>query len=129
MDVRKENTMSSKEATTLAAYLRDKREAARLSQRQLAAKAHVDHSYLAKLESGKISTRPNVDHLQRICDALGAELSEAMALLGIRSTLPEPRVYFRRALRVSSDDAEILAQLVEEYQAKKKKGGDNEQAD
>jgi transcriptional regulator with XRE-family HTH domain len=120
--------MSSKEITSLAAYLRDKREAAGLSQRQLAALAHVDHSYLAKLESGKISTRPNPEHLQRLCDALGVDLAEAMSLLGIRSTLPEPRVYFRRALGVSADDAEILAQLVADYQVKQKKGGKHEQA-
>ena len=112
--------MSNKEATTLAAYLCGKREAAGLSQRQLAALAHVDHSYLAKLESGKISTRPNPEHLQRLCDALGVELSEAMALLGIRSTLPEPRVYFRRAYGVDADEAEIMARLIDEYRAKKK---------
>lgn len=118
--------MNNKEMQSLATYLRDKREAAGLSQRQLAAQAHVDHSYLAKLESGKISTRPNPEHLQRICDALGVELSEAMELLGIKSSLPEPRVYFRRALGVSSEDADILAQLVEDYQAKKQRGGKHE---
>jgi transcriptional regulator with XRE-family HTH domain len=112
--------MSSKEITSLAAYLRDKREAAGLSQRQLAAMAHVDHSYLAKLESGKISTRPNPEHLQRLCDALGVDLAEAMALLGIRSSLPEPRVYFRRAYGASADEAEIMAQLIDEYRVKKK---------
>ena len=52
----------------------------------------------------------------------------ALSYLGVKPITPEPRIYFRRAYGASADEAEILAQLIEEYQARKKKGGTNEEA-
>jgi transcriptional regulator with XRE-family HTH domain len=122
--LQKGGTMSKEELTSLGAYLRSKREETGMSQRQVALKANVDNSFIAKLESGKIATRPNIELLQRVCDIIHADFYKAMEYLGVNPTLPEPRVYFRRALGVTADDAEILAQLVEEFQTKKKRGGE-----
>ena len=118
--------MSESEATSLGEYVRTKREEAGLSQRQTAAKADIHHSFLARVENGDVKTLDPAT-LQRVCEVIGADITKALSYLGVKSTLPEPRAYFRRALGVTADDAEILAQLVEEFQSKKKKGGKYEE--
>jgi transcriptional regulator with XRE-family HTH domain len=119
--------MSKRQHETLGEYIRAHREAAGLSQRQLAIKAGLYHSLLGRLESGDIAVRPTPEHLQKIADALSVDVSELLQYLGIKPTLPEPRVYFRRKLGVNAETADVLAQLVEEYQAKQRKHGKGEE--
>lgn len=120
--------MSKTDPASLAEYVTTMREQAGLSQRQVAAKAGIHHSFLARVENGDVKTLDPAT-LQRICEVIGADTTTALAYLGVKPTLPEPRVYFRRALGVGADDAEILARLVEDYRSKKKEGGSDEETD
>jgi len=109
--------MTDGRAASLGAYLRSERESAGLSLRQLAELSHVAHGYLARLERGEQSN-PTIDMLQKIAEALSLDFDELLAKFGIKRTLPEPRVYFRRKFGVSEDDAEVMARLIEKYQEK-----------
>lgn len=57
--------------------LRKTREAAGLTQEELAFKAHVDRSYISQLERNLKS--PTLDMLFRLCDALGISAAELVA--------------------------------------------------
>lgn len=106
---------------TLAAYLRQAREQAGCSIRELAKRVGVHHSYLARLESGE-TANPAPELLERLADELGVDSTELLAYVNV--SLPEPRAYFRRKLGVDAGEADVLAQLIEDYRAKKnKKGG------
>lgn len=61
----------------LGRVLREKREAAGLTQEQLAFAADVHRTYVSMLERGIKS--PTVDVLFRICDALDVQASEVIA--------------------------------------------------
>jgi transcriptional regulator with XRE-family HTH domain len=111
---------------TLGTFIASQRERMGLSQRQLAALAGVHHSLIARLESGEIVAGRSPEHMQAIADVLEVDVSELLSFVGIKPTLPEPRVYFRRKFGVNAKDADILTQLIEDYQAKQqrnKKGG------
>jgi transcriptional regulator with XRE-family HTH domain len=112
---------------TLGTFIAARRERLGLSQRQLAARAGMHHSLIARLESGEIVVGRSPEHLQAIADALEIDVSELLRLVGIKPGLPEPRVYFRRKLGVNAKEAAVLARLIEEYQTKQanrtKKGG------
>ena len=107
---------------TLGSFIAAKRERLGLSQRQLAAQAHVHHSLIARLERGEIVAGRSPEHMQAIADALDVDVSELLRLVGIKPTLPEPRVYFRRKYGVNAREADILAGLIEDYRAKQAKG-------
>lgn len=104
---------------SLGEHIRAERERAGLSIRELARKAGVDFSYLSTLEKGKY--RGSAEMVIRLAEALGIDAAPLLAHLGIDQPLPEPRVYFRRKLGVSANEADILAQLIEDYQAKGRK--------
>ena len=61
----------------LGEELRRARQAAGLSQEQLAFRANLDRSYISQLENGHKS--PTVDVLFRLCEALGVKASEILA--------------------------------------------------
>lgn len=105
----------------LGTYLRSRRKRLGLSQRQVAAQAGVHHSKLGRLENGEISERPNPEHLQRIADVLGVNVSKLLAFFGVTPSteLPSVRMYFRRKLGVNADEAAVLANLVADYQRTK----------
>lgn len=102
---------------SLGELLRDARVQAGLSIRQLAPKVGVHHSLLARLENGE-TERPSPELLQHLADELGLDVNELLACVGVTPSLPEPRMYFRRKLGVSADEAEVLARLIEDHQAK-----------
>lgn len=110
----------------LGTHLRILRDQAGYSIRELARKVGVHNSYLSRLESGE-TAHPSPELLQRLADALGADSTELLTYLGVRPELPEPRAYFRRKLGVDADEAEILARLIENHQAKKRRGGHHEE--
>ena len=62
-------------ATTFGELLRKRRQAARLSQRQLAERAGVDFSYISKLENGRLPAAAD-DTVVRICTVLGCPAEE-----------------------------------------------------
>lgn len=106
---------------TLGTFIASQRARMGLSQRQLAALAGVHHSLIARLESGEIVAGRSPEHIQAIADVLEVDVSELLSFVGIKPSLPEPRVYFRRKFGVNAKDADILAQLIENYQAKQAK--------
>lgn len=67
---------------TLGEYVRQKREEAGLSQRQLAQEAGVSFSNISRLESG-FHTSPNPGLLKNIADVLDIDLAELLSYLGI----------------------------------------------
>jgi transcriptional regulator with XRE-family HTH domain len=107
---------------TLGTFIAAKRVRMGLSQRQLAAQAGIHHSLIARMERGEIVAGRSPEHMQAIADALEVDVSELLRLVGIKPSLPEPRVYFRRKYGVNAKEADILAGLIEDYQAKQTKG-------
>jgi transcriptional regulator with XRE-family HTH domain len=67
---------------TLGEYVRQKREEAGLSQRQLAQEAGVSFSNISRLESG-FHVSPSPGLLKNIADVLDIDLAELLAYLGI----------------------------------------------
>jgi transcriptional regulator with XRE-family HTH domain len=74
---------SNNRPETLGEYVRTKREAAGLSQRQLAHEAGVSFSNISRLESG-FTQHPTSGLLKNVADVLDVDLAELLAYLGIR---------------------------------------------
>jgi transcriptional regulator with XRE-family HTH domain len=106
--------------TPLGAYIRKARERAGMGVRELAHKADIDHGYLAHLEAGR-RVKPSADVLHRLADVLGIDDQELLKFIGVTPRLPEPRIYFRRKLGVNAREADVLARLIEDHQAKQAK--------
>jgi transcriptional regulator with XRE-family HTH domain len=79
------NTRRNEQPETLGEYVRQKREEAGLSQRQLAQEAGVSFSNISRLESG-FHTSPTPGLLKNIADVLDIDLAELLAYLGIAVT-------------------------------------------
>jgi transcriptional regulator with XRE-family HTH domain len=98
----------------LASAIREARERAGLSLRQLAPLIGLDYSVLSRIEAGKVA-RPSPEILQNLAEVLGLDASELLAFVGVKANLPEPKVYFRRAYGMTEDEAEeaeaVIAQL------------------
>lgn len=107
-------------AKTLGAYLRAARLKAGLSTHQLAARAHINQSYLVKLETDQ-NDHPSAETLQRLADSLGLDGAKLLQFIGVKPArvLPAPRVYFRRKLGVDAKEAAVLARLIKDYQQRK----------
>jgi transcriptional regulator with XRE-family HTH domain len=78
-------TSRNNKPETLGEYVRQKREGAELSQRQLAQEAGVSFSNISRLESG-LSQHPTPGLLKNIADVLDVDLAELLAYLGIDVT-------------------------------------------
>lgn len=107
------SNQQSKETATLADTIRAAREAAGLSLRQLSPLVGLDFSVLSRIEAGKV-TRPSPEVLQNIADVLELDASELLTFVGVKATLPEPKIYFRKAYGMSEDEANEAARLIEE---------------
>jgi transcriptional regulator with XRE-family HTH domain len=117
--------------STLGGYVRQERERAGLSIRQLAAQVGMHHSRLARLERGEVGDRTTPEYIQGIADALGIDVTKLLRFSGVKPKpeLPTIKMYFRRKLGVDADEADVLAQLIVNHQASKKrnpKGGNHE---
>jgi transcriptional regulator with XRE-family HTH domain len=106
-----------KKPATLGEYLRQAREHAGYSQRELARLADVQHTYLFRIESGVLAT-PQPEYLQRIADVLELDVAEFFGFLGVQPKLPEPRVYFRKAYGVSAAEADEIVRMLDERYGK-----------
>jgi transcriptional regulator with XRE-family HTH domain len=76
------NKRRDNQPETLGEYVRGKREAAGLSQRQLAQEAGVSFSNISRLESGFHAT-PTPGLLKNIADVLDVDLGELLSFIGI----------------------------------------------
>ncbi len=96
-----------------------------LSQREVCRRTHLDIGHVSRIESGQ--RVPTLATLQRLVEALELDESEALQLTGLGSQpLPAPRTYFRRKFGINAEEADVLAKLIEDYQAKHPKGGKSE---
>lgn len=68
-------------ASTFGQLLRELRRSKNASQRDLAAKAGVDFSYISKLENDRLPP-PAADTVMKICQALGVEPDNLLAVTG-----------------------------------------------
>lgn len=113
------NNSRTDKPDTLGEYVRQKREAIGLSQRQLAQEAGVSFSNISRLESG-FSTHPTPGLLKSIADVLDVDLAELLAYLGI--TVAGARSlndYLRRDYGLPdegvSEATKAIRQIVEKY--------------
>jgi transcriptional regulator with XRE-family HTH domain len=67
-------------ATTLGGRVRELRRARRFTQRQLAERAHIDFTYLSKIENEKLEHTPSIRTLQDLASALEVDELELMSL-------------------------------------------------
>jgi transcriptional regulator with XRE-family HTH domain len=104
---------SNREPATLADVIHDAREAAGLSIRQLAPLVGIHHSVLARIERGEV-TKPSPELLQNIAEVTETDAARLLAFIGVKATLPEPKVYFRRAYGMTEDEANEAARMIEE---------------
>lgn len=91
--------------TSLGEYIKLNREVAGISQRQLASRIGIHHSYLARLESGE-NDSPAADVLQRIADVLEISSADLLAFIGVTPPdgLPELAPYLRAKYHLSDAD-------------------------
>src|SRR6185437_536682 len=92
-------------STTLGEYIKTSREAAGISQRQLAARVGIHHSYLARLESGE-NDSPAAEVLQRLADELEVSSVDLFAFIGVKPPdgLPDLAPYLRAKYHMSAGD-------------------------
>ncbi|PKN31141.1 MAG: XRE family transcriptional regulator [Deltaproteobacteria bacterium HGW-Deltaproteobacteria-21] len=67
--------------TTFGQMLRELRRSKGMSQRDLSAKVGVDFSYISKLENDRLPP-PAADTVMRICQVLGADPNNLLAVTG-----------------------------------------------
>jgi len=88
---------NSGEPSGLGRFVRERRQAAGLSQRQLALAASVSVSNISRLESGFHPT-PSLELLKRVAEVLDIEMAELLSYRGI--PMPDGsaglKVYLRR---------------------------------
>lgn len=108
--------MTTHQRQTLGEVLRAARHATELSVRQVARAAGIHHSYLTKLENDQIDS-PSASYLQRLADVLELDASELLGFIGVEpaSTLPSPRIYFRRKFGMTDAEAASLSRLIAQY--------------
>jgi transcriptional regulator with XRE-family HTH domain len=110
--------MTDHNPATLASVIRQAREAAGLSVRQLAPLVGAHHSVLSRIEAGEV-TRPSAEMVQNIAAALELDPSELLAFIGVKATLPEPKVYFRRAYGMTESEAAEAETLIANLRARR----------
>jgi transcriptional regulator with XRE-family HTH domain len=98
---------------TLAEYLRTAREQAGISQRQLAGRVGIHHSYLARLESGE-TANPAAELLQKIADTLEISSADLFAFIGVKPQqgLPDLAPYLRAKYKLDESAIRELAEHV-----------------
>ena len=88
---------NSRQPSDLGPFVREKREAAGFSQRQLALAASVSVSNISRLESGFHPT-PSLELLKRVAEVLDIDVTELLSYRGI--PIPDGsaglKVYLRR---------------------------------
>lgn len=98
---------------SLGEHLRSERERAGWSQRQFASMLGIHHSYLATLENEE-AANPAAEPLQRMAELLEIDATELLIYIGVKPTLPEPRMYFRRRYGLTPEQAEQAARMIEQ---------------
>ncbi len=103
---------------TLGERIRELRTIRSLTQREAAAKAGIDFTYLSKIENGKLdrSDHPSEKLIRKLADVLGGNTDELLLLAEKvpdsirRRALERPDVF----LAIANCDDDILDKLMEE---------------
>ena len=106
------------------------RESAGLPLRELAGLVGLHYSVLSRIEAGAVA-RPSPEVVQNIAEVLKLDAGELLAFLGIKATLPEPKVFFRRAYGMSDSEAAEAEAIVANLRAHQhgQQTNDNHQAE
>ena len=97
---------------TLAEFIKKKREEKNWSMRELAEKAGVSHSEIARIEKGE-RTNPSAQMLRAIATALHISITDLLEAVGLADTMPKPIVAAR--IRGSDDLTPDELSEVENY--------------
>ncbi|MFI6291950.1 helix-turn-helix domain-containing protein [Nonomuraea sp. NPDC050790] len=100
------------DGVTLGTYVRSRREGLGISQRQLAKRVGLSHSYLGRLEANDFA-QPGPAALYRIAEALDLEPENLFALAG--HTVPEELPSFEPYLRAKYQMSDQAAQELSDY--------------
>ena len=101
----------------LGEFIKTRRIELGLSIRQLAERSGVDKGNLSRIENGKRSS-VSEKGLAQVAQVLQVDVSELQGLTLPAEALPPTRAYFRRKLGIDAAQADVLAKLVEDFQAK-----------
>ena len=77
------------ESTTLAEYIKKKRNDKNWSMRELAEKAGISHTEIARIEKGE-RTNPSASMLRAIATALHVPITELLEAAGLADAMPKP---------------------------------------
>lgn len=104
----------------LAELIKNKREAKKLSQRELAKKIHVDNATISKIENG-ITKKPSIDIIMKLSNELEISTEKLFDLSGYNfketfksKTLGDFERVANELIRVKEENQELKKQL-EEY--------------
>lgn len=100
------------DAVKLGEYIRAQRDSLGISQRRLAARTGVHHSYLARMEAGDYA-QPAPAILHRIAEALDLDPEDLFALAG--HTIPRELPSFTPYLRAKYDITDQAARELADY--------------
>lgn len=118
---------------TFGPKIRELRQGANLTLRELAEKTGVDFTYLSKMETGKLPYTPAEDTIRKLADVLNADPLELLSLanklppeLNQISEIPAARRFIQRAQRVASpEDWEALLDVLEQRHADRSGGNES----
>lgn len=117
--------MTPEQAAELAKYLKEHREAAGVSQRQLAKQVDIAQAQLVRLEQGLVlNPRPEV--LAGYAEAIGVPAADvfSMARMPLARGLPTLRPYLRTKYRdLPPEDADKVEALVNELMERHRSNG------
>ncbi|MGH8903160.1 MAG: helix-turn-helix domain-containing protein [Egibacteraceae bacterium] len=107
---------------SLGDYVRQAREQAGLSVRQLAAEAGVAASNISRIENGE-TTLPTLELLKRIADVLDIDLAELLEYRGISLPKSPDRLnaYLRQQYQLPDKGIQEAQQAIEQIAAKYKR--------
>jgi transcriptional regulator with XRE-family HTH domain len=120
---------------TFGDWLRDRREAAHLSQQEVADRAGVSKAYVSNIERNmphsvsKALPKPTVDKVDALCKAVGASISEGRLIAGYAAPHIGPAdadqtrllFYFNDLLEVGKADALALIEALWRQQQSREK--------
>lgn len=107
-------SMTTRQAIQLGRLIAKARAKRGLSTRALAARSGLSLAWLGEIEVGKYLD-PAPDRLARLAEALDIEPARIDRVVqgAMTEGLPEPRVYFRAKLAMTSDETEQVMRYIE----------------
>ena len=116
----------SGEPSGLGRFVRERRQAAGLSQRQLAAAANVSTANISRMESGFHPT-PTLELLKRVAEVLDIDMAELLSYRGI--PMPDAsaglKVYLRRQYGLPDQGVAEAEAAIERIAAKYRSATDS----